>query len=216
VESLCAVARAAGAATIVDTVTSLGGIPVDVGAWQADGVYSCSQKGLGAPSGMAPVTFSARAVEQARRTPGRSFYFDLALLQDYWTARKYHHTISAPLVYALREALLEVEDEGLEARWARHERNHQQLVRGLAALGLHLLPPEAERLWTLNAVRVPDGVDEAAVRRILLERYDIEIGAGLGPLAGKVWRVGVMGNGSTEPIVLLLLAALREALAPQR
>jgi alanine-glyoxylate transaminase/serine-glyoxylate transaminase/serine-pyruvate transaminase len=216
VESLCAVARAAGAATIVDTVTSLGGMPVDVGAWQADGVYSCSQKGLGAPSGMAPVTFSARAVEQARRTPGRSFYFDLALLQDYWTARKYHHTISAPLVYALREALLEVEEEGLEARWARHERNHQQLVRGLAAIGLDLLPPEAERLWTLNAVRVPDGVDEAAVRRTLLERYDIEIGAGLGPLAGKVWRVGVMGNGSTEPIVLLLLAALREALALPR
>ena len=157
VEPLCAIAREAGAATIVDTVTSFGAMPVDVGAWQADGVYSCTQKGLGAPSGMAPVTFSPRAVEQARRTPGRSFYFDLGLLQDYWTARKYHHTISAPLVYALREALMVVEEEGLEPRWARHERNHHALVRGLAALGLDLLPPEGERLWTLNAVRVPGG-----------------------------------------------------------
>jgi alanine-glyoxylate transaminase/serine-glyoxylate transaminase/serine-pyruvate transaminase len=215
VESLCAIAKDFGAWTIVDTVTSLGAMPVDVAAWQADGVYSCTQKGLGAPSGMAPVTFSARAVEQARRRPSRSFYFDLALLQDYWTARKYHHTISAPLVYAVREALAVVEEEGLEVRWARHERNHHALVRGLAALGLDLLPPEAERLWTLNAVRVPEGVDEAAVRRVLLDRFDIEIGAGLGPLAGKVWRVGLMGNGSTEPVLLLLLAALREALGAQ-
>lgn len=212
VEALCAIARESGAWTIVDTVTSLGAMPVDVGAWQADGVYSCTQKGLGAPSGMAPVTFSARALEQARRTPSRSFYFDLALLHDYWTARKYHHTISAPLVYAVREALAIVEEEGLEARWARHQRNHHALVRGMAALGLALLPPEGERLWTLNAVRVPEGADEAAVRRTLLERFNIEIGAGLGPLAGKVWRVGLMGHGSSEPVLLLLLAALREAL----
>lgn len=212
VEALCDLARERGAATLVDTVTSLGAMPVDVGAWQADGVYSCSQKGLGAPSGMAPVTFSARAVEQARRAPGRSFYFDLALLQDYWTARKYHHTISAPLVYALREALLMVEEEGLEARWARHERNHHALVQGLAAIGLEVLPPEGERLWTLNAVRVPEGQDEAAVRRALLERYDIEIGAGLGPLAGRIWRVGLMGSGSTPAVIALLLAALRETL----
>ena len=212
VEALCAIARESGAWTIVDTVTSLGAMPVDVASWQADGVYSCTQKGLGAPSGMAPVTFSARAVEQARRRPGRSFYFDLGLLQDYWTARKYHHTISAPLVYAVREALLIVEEEGLEARGARHERNHLALVAGLAELGLDLLPPAGERLWTLNAVRVPDGVDEAAVRRTLLERFDIEIGAGLGPLAGRVWRVGLMGHGSSEAVVLLLLAALRQAL----
>jgi alanine-glyoxylate transaminase/serine-glyoxylate transaminase/serine-pyruvate transaminase len=151
-----------------------------------------------------------------RRTPGRSFYFDLGLRQDYWTARKYHHTISAPLVYALREALMAVEEEGLEPRWARHERNHYALVRGLAALGLDLLPPEGERLWTLNAVRVPEGMDETAVRRTLLERFDIEIGAGLGPLAGKIWRVGLMGSGSSEPVILLLLAALGEALAQQR
>ncbi len=212
VETLCAIAREFEAWTIVDAVTSLGAMPVDVGAWQADGVYSCSQKGLGAPSGMAPVTFSARAVERARQQPGRSFYFDLALLHDYWVARKYHHTISAPLVYALREALIEVEEEGLETRWARHARHHQALVRGLAAMGLDLLPPEDERLWTLNAVRVPDGVEEAAVRRALLERYDIEIGAGLGPLAGRIWRVGLMGHGSTSPNLLLLLAALREVL----
>ena len=195
-------------------MTSLGAVPVDVAAWQADGVYSCTQKGLGAPSGLAPVCFSPRAIEMARRSPCRSFYFDLGLLQDYWTARKYHHTISAPLVYALREALVLVEEEGLEARWARHERNHLLLVRELSSLGLELLPPPPDRLWTLNAVRVPDGVDEAHVRRALLERYDIEIGAGLGPLAGKIWRVGLMGHGSTERVVLTLRAALEAVLRP--
>jgi alanine-glyoxylate transaminase/serine-glyoxylate transaminase/serine-pyruvate transaminase len=215
VDTLCGVAREFGAVTIVDTVTSLGGMPVDVASWQADGVYSCSQKGLGAPSGLAPVTLSARALEQARRTPSRSFYFDLALLHDYWTARKYHHTISAPLIYALREALLMAEEEGIEARWARHQRNHALLARGLTARGLSLLPPEAEQLWTLNAVRVPDDVDEAGVRKTLLERFSIEIGAGLGPLAGKIWRIGLMGSGSSEPVVVLLLGALAEALRAQ-
>jgi alanine-glyoxylate transaminase/serine-glyoxylate transaminase/serine-pyruvate transaminase len=215
VEDLCAVARASGAVTIVDTVTSLGGMPVDVGSWQADGVYSCSQKGLGAPSGMAPVTFSARALDLAKQTPCRSFYFDLGLLQDYWRSRKYHHTISAPLIYALREALMVVEEEGLDARWARHQRNHALLAGELAAHGLSLLPPEPERLWTLNAVTVPHGVDEAAVRRSLLERFDIEIGAGLGPLAGKIWRVGLMGAGSSEPVVRRLLGALGEVLRDQ-
>jgi alanine-glyoxylate transaminase/serine-glyoxylate transaminase/serine-pyruvate transaminase len=157
------------------------------------------------------LTFSARAM--SKKVPSRSFYLDLALLEDYWVRRRYHHTISAPLVYAVNEALAVVEEEGREQRWARHERNHQALAAGLDALGLSLLPPTGERLWTLNAVRVPDGVDEAAVRRGLLEEFSIEIGAGLGPLAGKIWRVGLMGAGSTLANVLLFLTALEHVLS---
>jgi alanine-glyoxylate transaminase/serine-glyoxylate transaminase/serine-pyruvate transaminase len=144
--------------------------------------------------------------------PCRSFYFDLQLLQDYWLNRKYHHTMSSTLVYALAEALAIVEEEGLEARWSRHERNHRLFAAQLDALGLSLLPPEGERLWTLNAVRVPPGVDEAAVRKQLLTEYGIEIGAGLGPLAGKIWRVGLMGASSSPRLILLLLGAMQAAL----
>jgi alanine-glyoxylate transaminase/serine-glyoxylate transaminase/serine-pyruvate transaminase len=212
VEALAAIAREHGCLTIVDTVTSLAGHPVDAAAWGADAVYSCSQKGIGAPSGLAPVTVSPRVLELQA---GRSFYLDLRLLQDYWIGRKYHHTISAPLVYALYEALVAIEEEGLEARWARHRRNHRVLAAGLGAMGLELLPPEPERLWTLNAVCVPDGVDEAAVRRLLLEEFSLEIGAGLGPLAGRIWRVGLMGAGSSSQLVLLFLSALERALRAQ-
>jgi alanine-glyoxylate transaminase/serine-glyoxylate transaminase/serine-pyruvate transaminase len=210
VENLIAIAHQHGALAIVDAVTSLGGVPLHVGRWKADVCYSCTQKGLGAPSGLAPITFSSRAL--GVRTPCRSFYFDLGLLEDYWVRGKYHHTISAPLVFALHEALVAAEEEGLEARWARHRRNHLALAAGLDALGLTLLPPTNERLWTLNAVRVPDGTDEAAVRRRLLDEFGIEIGAGLGPLAGKIWRVGLMGSGSTLTNVLLLLSALEHVL----
>jgi alanine-glyoxylate transaminase/serine-glyoxylate transaminase/serine-pyruvate transaminase len=212
VETLVGIAREHGCLTIVDTVTSLAGHPVDVAAWGADAVYSCSQKGIGAPSGLAPVTVSPRVLALHA---GRSFYLDLRLLQDYWIGRKYHHTISAPLVYALYEALVAIEEEGLEARWARHRRNHRVLAAGLGAMGLELLPPEPERLWTLNAVCVPDGVDEAAVRRVLLEEFSIEIGAGLGPLAGRIWRVGLMGAGSSSQLILLFLSALERALRAQ-
>lgn len=211
--AIAAIAREHDAITIVDAVTSLGAHPVDVAAWDVDVCYSCSQKGLGAPSGLAPISFSARALE--RRAPSRSFYLDVALLEDYWIRRKYHHTISAPLVYALHEALAAVEEEGLEARWRRHEAHHRALVAGLTAMGLELLPREGERLWTLNAIRVPAGVDEAAVRRDLLEQAGIEIGAGLGPLAGRIWRVGLMGSGSTRPILLQFLSAFENALASQ-
>jgi alanine-glyoxylate transaminase/serine-glyoxylate transaminase/serine-pyruvate transaminase len=152
------------------------------------------------------VVFAPRALE--RRVRCRSFYFDLQLLEDYWVRRKYHHTMSATLVYALAEALTLVEEEGLDARWGRHRRNHETLVEGLRALGLTLLPPEGERLWTLNAVRVPEGIDEAAVRRQLLDTFNIEIGAGLGPLAGKIWRVGLMGASSSPWLIALLLGAL--------
>jgi len=212
VDTLVGIAREHGCLTIVDTVTSLAGHPVDVAAWGADAVYSCSQKGIGAPSGLAPVTVSPRVLALHA---GRSFYLDLRLLQDYWIGRKYHHTISAPLVYALYEALVAIEEEGLEARWARHRRNHRVLAAGLGAMGLELLPPEPERLWTLNAVCVPDGVDEAAVRRVLLEEFSIEIGAGLGPLAGRIWRVGLMGAGSSSQLILLFLSALERALRAQ-
>ena len=211
VKEIVALAHASGALTVVDAVTSLGAVPLDVAGWKIDVCYSCSQKGLGAPSGLAPVTFSPRALEKL--VPSRSFYFDLALLQDYWLRRKYHHTLSAPLMFALHEALAAVEEEGLEKRWARHQGHHRALAAGLESLGLSLLPAPADRLWTLNAVRVPDGVDEAAVRRALLEEFSIEIGAGLGPLAGKIWRVGLMGSGATLSNVLLFLSAFSRCLA---
>ena len=215
VSEMCAVASARGAMTIVDAVTSLGAHPVDARAWGADVVYSCTQKGLGAPSGLAPITFSKRARDsrvKAEAMGSRSFYFDLALLEDYWLNRKYHHTISAPLVYALREALVAVADEGLAARWERHRSNHLALAARLETLGLRLLPPAGERLWSLNAVSVPDRIDDARIRTRLLDEYNIEIGAGLGPLAGKIWRVGLMGSGSTRENVERLTGALETLL----
>lgn len=213
IERLAPIARAHGALVLVDAVTSFGGHRLDVGAWGIDVCYSCTQKCLGAPSGLAPIVFGPRAL--AALVKCRSFYFDLRLLEDYWLRRKYHHTMSSTLVYALAEALAIVEEEGLDARCARHERNHRALLDGLARLGLSVLPPEGERLWTLNAVRVPPGVDEAAVRAHLLEEFSIEIGAGLGPLAGKIWRVGLMGASSSPRLVVLLVAALERALARQ-
>ena len=213
VRELAAVAREHGALTIVDAVTSFAGMPLDVGAWGIDACYSCTQKCLGGPSGLAPVVFGPRAL--AQRVKCRSFYFDLSLLEDYWLRRKYHHTMSSTLVYALYEALSIVEEEGLDARWARHERNHRRLVSSLAEIGLSLLPPEADRLWTLNAVRVPEGVDEPAVRMHLLDEFNIEIGAGLGPLAGRIWRVGLMGASSSPQLILLLRGALESAFARQ-
>jgi alanine-glyoxylate transaminase/serine-glyoxylate transaminase/serine-pyruvate transaminase len=210
VGDIAALVRRHDALVVVDAVTSLGAVPLEVDAWQIDACYSCSQKGLGAPSGVAPVVFSPRAL--ARRVACRSFYLDWGLLQDFWVRRKYHHTISAPLVYTLDEALAEVEDEGLAARWDRHRTVHQAFVEAMAELGLALLPPVAERLLSLNAVRVPEGLDEAAVRRTLLERDDIEIGAGLGPLAGKILRVGLMGSGAVPENVVRLAGALRHTL----
>jgi alanine-glyoxylate transaminase/serine-glyoxylate transaminase/serine-pyruvate transaminase len=213
VEEIAGVARERGAAIVVDAVTSLGAHPVEVARWGLDACYSCTQKGLGAPSGLAPLTVTGSGL--ARRVEARSFYLDLRLIEDFWVRRKYHHTISAPLVYALREALLEIEDEGLAARWARHRRHHHVLVSGLAAMDLHLLPPASERLWTIAAVKVPAGVDEAALRRHLLAEHNIEIGAGLGPLAGRIWRLGLMGTGSSVQSILLLVSALEHALRAQ-
>jgi alanine-glyoxylate transaminase/serine-glyoxylate transaminase/serine-pyruvate transaminase len=213
VEAVAPLAREHDALVIVDAVSSFGGMPLDVAGCDLDVVYSCSQKCLGAPSGVAPIVFGPRAL--ARRVRPRSFYFDLGLLEDYWVRRKYHHTMCASLVFALREALAAVEEEGLAARWARHERHHRALAAGVEAMGLSLLPPPEARLWTLNAIRVPDGVDEAAARRHLLKEFNIEIGAGLGPLAGRIWRVGLMGASSTPALVALVLAALEQAFAEQ-
>jgi alanine-glyoxylate transaminase/serine-glyoxylate transaminase/serine-pyruvate transaminase len=215
IQDLARIAHEHGALVIVDAVTSFGGHPLDVAGWEIDACYSCTQKCLGAPSGLAPVVFGPGALE--RRVKCRSFYFDLQLLQEYWVHRKYHHTMSSTLVCALSEALAIVEEEGLDARWSRHERNHLMLAEGLEALGLSLLPPFGERLWTLNAVRVPAGVDEAGVRKELLEEFGIEVGAGLGPLAGKIWRVGLMGASSSPRLVALLLASLeRTAIGARR
>jgi len=211
VKELAAIAREKGALTIVDTVTSLGGHDVDLAGWGVDVAYSCSQKCIGAPSGVAPVAVSGAARD--RLVKCRSFYLDLRLLEDYWVGRKYHHTMCTSLIYALREALQMVEEEGLAARQARHERHHLALAAGVEAMGLSLLPPPGERLWTLNTVRVPSGVDEASIRKTLLTTYNIEVGAGLGPLAGKIWRVGLMGASSTPQTVLQFLAALEGALA---
>lgn len=206
--------RAREALLVVDAVTTLGAVPVDMRAWDADVVYSCGQKGLGAPPGLSPFAISERA--RALAPPVRSFALDAAKLEDFWVRRQYHHTISSPLVYALRVALREVLEEGLEARWQRHQQVHDMFVEGAAGLGLHLLPPAGERLVSLNAVSVPEGVDEKAVRLHLLQRHDIEIGAGLGPLAGRIWRIGLMGTGATEDNVRRVLTALEDALAHLR
>ena len=183
-------------------------MPFDAAASGIDAAYSCSQKGLGAPSGLAPVMFAPSAL--GRRVTCRSFYFDLTLLEAYWVGRKYHHTMSAPLLFALHTALSETDEEGLDARWTRHEQNHRRFAAGLESRGWSLLPEPGARAWSLNAVRIPAGADDAAVRKRLLAEHRIEIGAGLGPLAGKVWRVGLMGAGSTEANVDAVLSALTE------
>jgi len=207
------------ALVIADCVTSLGGMPVAVDAGGIDIAYSCSQKGLSCPPGLAPVTLGPRAEERlrARSAPLHTWYLDLLLLNDsYYTGRRYHHTASATLFYALREGLAMVAEEGLENRFARHRRNHRAFVAGIEAMGLSMLVAEpGDRLWTLNTPRVPEGVDDARVRNYLLEARGIEIAGGFGPLAGKVFRIGLMGAGSTAENVLLVLEALEEALRQQ-
>jgi alanine-glyoxylate transaminase/serine-glyoxylate transaminase/serine-pyruvate transaminase len=203
---------------VLDTVTSLGCVPVRLDAWGVDAAYSCSQKGLSCPPGLAPVSFSPRAAEAIRRrkTKVQSWYLDLTLLERYWGAeRLYHHTAPISMVYALREGLCVALEEGLEARWARHLRNHQALKAGLTALGLAYVAVEGRQLPQLNTVRIPPGVDDAAVRRQLLNEFDIEIGGGLGDFKGKAWRIGLMGHGSRPNNVLLFLAALEKCLADQ-
>jgi alanine-glyoxylate transaminase/serine-glyoxylate transaminase/serine-pyruvate transaminase len=207
---------------LVDAVTSIGGHSVGVDRHRVDACYAGTQKALSCPPGLAPVTFSERALAKirSRKTKVSSWYLDLGLLTSYWASeagsqRAYHHTAPITMNYALREALRIVAEEGLEARWQRHELNHRALVAGVEALGLRMQVAPEHRLWTLNAVSVPEGVDEARVRRRLLEEFNIEIGGGLGVFKGRIWRVGLMGSGSTANNVLLLLAALEKALASE-
>ncbi len=200
---------------VIDTVTSLGAHPVGIDRNGVDASYSCSQKGIGAPPGLSPVTFSERALGKirGRKAPPRSWYLDVALIDKYWSSeRVYHHTSPALMNYALCEALEVILEEGLENRWARHERNSKAFVAGVEAMGLEMLVAPEHRLWTLNAVRIPPGIDDARVRSRLLQEHNIEIGAGFGSLKGRIWRVGLMGSGSTENNVILLLETLRRVL----
>jgi len=213
--ALCAMAHEAGALAIVDAVTSLAGIPVEVDGWGADAVYSGTQKCLSCPPGLSPVTFSGPAIEavKARKTKVQSWFLDLNLVLSYWGGdggRSYHHTAPVNALYGLAEALAMVEEEGLEAAWARHARNHTALRAGLEALGIRFLVDPAHRLPQLSTVFIPDGLNDAATRSALLQDYGIEIGAGLGPFAGKIWRIGLMGESSRINNVLVLLAALEK------
>jgi alanine-glyoxylate transaminase / serine-glyoxylate transaminase / serine-pyruvate transaminase len=219
IEEIAAAVHDAGAMLILDTVTALGGIPVEIDKWQIDAVYSGTQKCLGCPPGLAPVSFNKRAVEKilARKEKPRSWYLDVSLIANYWGSdRVYHHTAPINMTYALHEALRILLEEGLDTSFARHRKNHEALKAGLAAIGIGYAAQKGHELPQLNAVRIPDGIDDAAVRRGLLDRFGIEIGAGLGAFKGKVWRIGLMGYSSRPANVLLLLAALEQLLAEQK
>ena len=216
-KTLAALARSHGALSIVDAVTSLGGTPLKVDEWGLDAVYSGSQKCLSCTPGLSPVTFSPRAVEamKNRKTPCHSWFMDLNLVLGYWSSAKrtYHHTAPVNALYGLHESLVILQEEGLENSWTRHQRNHEALRDGLQKIGISYLVAEAYRLPQLNAVRIPDGVDDVATRRRLLEEYNLEIGGGLGDLSGKVWRIGLMGYASRAENVKRCLAVLGEVIA---
>lgn len=219
VQTLVSIARQYDCLTIVDTVTSLGGVPLEIDGWGVDAAYSGSQKCLSSSPGLSPITLSDRALAaiKARRKPVQSWFLDLSLVLTYWegTKRAYHHTAPINPLYGLHESLVILSEEGIENSWARHQRNHETLVAGLEVLGLAILPPQGERLPDLNAVIVPEGVDEARVRARLLDEFSIEVGAGLGPLAGKVWRIGLMGYSSRPENITKFLDALETILASE-
>lgn len=205
-----------GALLVTDCVTSLGCIPLKLDEWEVDAAFSCSQKGLSCPPGMAQVSFSTRATDalKARKTKVQSWYLDLTSIMSYWGGdRAYHHTAPISMVYALREGLRLVLEEGLEARFARHVRNHLALKAGLEALGLTYTAAEHCRLPQLNAVRIPEGIDDLACRKRMLTEFGIEIGGGLGDFKGKAWRIGIMGHNSRPACVLQVLAAMEVVLA---
>ena len=218
IEEISNVVHDAGALLIVDAVTSLGGLPVEVDRWNIDAIYSGSQKCLSCPPGLAPVSFSQRAVDVVlnRQTKVQSWYLDLTMLANYWGSdRVYHHTAPINMSYGLHEAVRLILAEGLENCFARHRQNHLALKAGLAAVDIHYAAQEGHQLPMLNAVRIPAGVDDAAVRSALLNRFGIEIGAGLGAFKGKVWRIGLMGYGARPANVLLFLSALEQLLGEQ-
>jgi alanine-glyoxylate transaminase/serine-glyoxylate transaminase/serine-pyruvate transaminase len=219
-KTLCQLGHDHDCLNIVDAVTTLGGIELCVDDWGIDAIYSGTQKCLSAPPGLSPVSFNEAAMARvkARRTPPQSWFLDLNLLTGYWgpgAKRAYHHTAPINMLYALHEALSILKKEGNENAWRRHAVNHRKLRAGIEAMGLEFYVQEEYRLPQLNAIRVPDGVDEAAVRRFLLNEFDLEIGAGLGTLAGKIWRIGLMGASCTERHIDLCLDGLKAALANQ-
>src|SRR5271165_5706989 len=214
-KAICAAAHEAGALVIADCVTSLGGLPVEFDKTGIDVAYSCTQKGLSCPPGLSPMAMSPRALEslRARTSPVRSWYFDLKLIHDYSTvSHRYHHTAPISMFYALREALLVIAEEGIENRWERHRRCHKSFVQSIEAMGLSMHVPAEHRIPTLNTVCVPKGVDEAKVRKRLLDGPGIEIAGGFGPLAGKVFRIGIMGPLATEDNVQFFLKEFKETL----
>lgn len=219
-QALAALAQQYDCLVVVDAVTSLGGIELEVDAWGIDAIYSGSQKCLSCIPGLSPVSFSPRAVERIRSRSSKvqSWFLDMNLIMDYWgasTRRSYHHTAPINPLYALHESLLCLREEGLENAWQRHALHYRAFAAGIEAMGLHLIVEEAYRLPQLNAVGVPHGIDEAAVRAALLAEYDLEIGAGLGALTGKIWRVGLMGFACSRKNVLQCLSALEAVLANQ-
>nr|WP_328797967.1 alanine--glyoxylate aminotransferase family protein [Marinobacterium alkalitolerans] len=217
-QALCRLARDYGCLTIVDAVTSLGGIELEVDQWGIDAIYSGTQKCLSAPPGISPVSFSERALEKAsnRRTRVPSWFLDTNLVMGYWGGgqkRAYHHTAPVNALYGLHEALVMLQEEGIEHAWKRHALHHEALKAGLETLGLSFTVTADARLPQLNSVQVPEGVDEAQIRARLLENYNLEIGAGLGELAGKVWRIGLMGSSCTRRHVMLCIDALENTLS---
>jgi len=217
-QAICAAAHEVGALVIADCVTSLGGIPVNADQTGIDVAYSCTQKGLSCPPGLSPISLSKRAMDWlgSRTTPPRSWYFDLKLIYDYATvSHRYHHTAPISMFYALREALLVIAEEGIDNRFERHRRCHELFVKSVEAMGLRMHVPAGQRIWTLNTVAVPQGVDETKVRKRLFDEQGIEILGGFGPLAGKVFRIGIMGPLATEDNVQFLLRELKKALAAE-
>jgi alanine-glyoxylate transaminase / serine-glyoxylate transaminase / serine-pyruvate transaminase len=214
-KAICSAAHEIGALVIADCVTSLGGLPVEFDKTGMDIAYSCTQKGMSCPPGLSPIAMSPRAMNFLgnRTVTSRSWYLDLKLIRDYSTvSHRYHHTAPISMFYALREALLVIAEEGIENRWERHRRSHKSFVKGIEAMGLSLYVPEEHRIPTLNTVRVPGGVDEAKVRKRLLDEPGIEIAGGFGPLAGKVFRIGVMGPLATEDNVQFFLKEFKKTL----
>jgi alanine-glyoxylate transaminase/serine-glyoxylate transaminase/serine-pyruvate transaminase len=218
IEPISETCRDFEALLLVDTVTSLGGHPVSVDQWGIDICYSGTQKCLSCPPGLAPFTASPQALDclNTRGTKCRSWYLDLSLVRDYWgDERTYHHTGPVSMIYALREALLVMTEEGLQRRWSRHQKNHQGLVAGIEAMGLKMHVSPEFRLWSLNTISIPHGVEDVRLRKQLLNDFDLEIGGGLGELQGKVWRVGLMGETSRSHNVLYFLHALEKCLRQQ-
>jgi alanine-glyoxylate transaminase/serine-glyoxylate transaminase/serine-pyruvate transaminase len=218
VATLCALAKQYGCLSIVDAVTSLGGCELRVDDWQIDAIYSGTQKCLSCTPGLSPVSFSEAALDTIRQRPSKvqSWFMDLNLVMGYWGSgqqRSYHHTAPVNAMYGLHEALVLLHDEGLEQAWARHRRIHLALKAGLEEMGMRFIVPEAERLPQLNAVSIPQGADDAVVRGRLLREFNLEIGAGLGSLAGKVWRIGLMGHSCRAENVLLCVGALEAVLS---